>query len=200
LHDWPELLASYRRRAAREKDATERASLLIEIASLQEEKLVDLDGAAATYHEALVALPGQLRALRALARIEEARGDWESLVDVLAQELAQTPDGPRDASGGPGRFPGSARFQLLMRIGVLAETSLARSGRALAACRGALAATPWPAAQAQAVAAIVRLVLPSASPFTEPPTEPLAASPAEATEVTGSPLAPGAIAPADRVT
>ena len=34
------------------------------------------------------ALPGQLRALRALARIEEARGDWESLVDVLAEELA----------------------------------------------------------------------------------------------------------------
>ena len=28
LHDWPELLASYRRRAARERDATERASLL----------------------------------------------------------------------------------------------------------------------------------------------------------------------------
>ncbi len=73
LHDWPELLASYRRRAAREPDPTERASLLIEIASLQEEKLVDLDGAAATYNEALQALPGQLRALRALARIEEAR-------------------------------------------------------------------------------------------------------------------------------
>jgi tetratricopeptide (TPR) repeat protein len=203
LHDWPELLASYRRRAAREKDATERASLLIEIASLQEEKLVDLDGAAATYHEALVALPGQLRALRALARIEEARGDWESLVDVLAQELAQTPEGPRDASGGPGRFPGSARFQLLMRIGVLEETSLERPGRALAAFRDALATTPWPAAQAQAVAAIVRLVLPAGSLSTEPLAEPLAAPPAEptgeATEITGAPLAPGAIAPADRV-
>ncbi|MBL0217750.1 MAG: hypothetical protein IPQ07_28215 [Myxococcales bacterium] len=37
-HDWPELLSSYRRRAVREKDPTERASLLIEIASLQEEK------------------------------------------------------------------------------------------------------------------------------------------------------------------
>ena len=31
LHDWPELLASDRRRAAREKDPMERASLLIEI-------------------------------------------------------------------------------------------------------------------------------------------------------------------------
>src|SRR5262249_12269523 len=90
LADWAELLASFRRRAAREQDPTERASLLIEIAALQEEKLVDLDGAAATYNEALQALPGQLRALRALARIEEARGDWDSLVGVLAVELQQT--------------------------------------------------------------------------------------------------------------
>ena len=64
---------------------TERASLLIEIASLQEEKLVDLDGAAATYREALDVAAGQLRALRALARIEEARGDWEALAEVLAE-------------------------------------------------------------------------------------------------------------------
>ncbi|MBA3452345.1 MAG: hypothetical protein H0T42_04530, partial [Deltaproteobacteria bacterium] len=78
LADWPELLASYRRRATREKDPEERSSLLIEIASLQEERLVDLDGAATTYREALETLPNQLRAMRSLARIEEARGDWES--------------------------------------------------------------------------------------------------------------------------
>ncbi len=154
LHDWPELLTSYRRRAAREKDATERASLLIEIASLQEEKLVDLDGAAATYHEALAALPGQLRALRALARIEEARGDWESLVDVLAQELAQMPP---EASGPAGQ----ARFELLMRLGNLEEYSLERPARALVHFRAALAAATGGSAQSQAVAAIARLILPS---------------------------------------
>jgi tetratricopeptide (TPR) repeat protein len=159
LHDWPELLASYRRRAAREKDPTERASLLIEIASLQEEKLVDLDGAAATYHEALAAMPGQLRALRALARIEEARGDWESLVGVLAQELEQTPDG--QAAPGAGA-PGQARFELLMRIGNLEESSLERPGRALARFRDALAVSLGGAARAQAVSALVRLILPSA--------------------------------------
>ena len=92
---------------------TERASLLIEIASLQEEKLVDLDGAAATYHEALAALPGQLRALRALARIEEARGDWESLVErARARSSRRRPTRPR----------GQARFDLLMRLGELEET------------------------------------------------------------------------------
>jgi golgin subfamily B member 1 len=175
LADWPELLASYRRRAAREKDATERASLLIEIASLQEEKLVDLDGAAATYHEALAALPGQLRALRALARIEEARGDWESLVDVLAQELAQTPEPqasgqapPAGQSGliglaGAAGPTGQARFDLLMRLGSLEEYSLERPGKALGHFREALAVAGG-AARAQAVAAIVRLILPSVLP------------------------------------
>jgi tetratricopeptide (TPR) repeat protein len=125
LADWPELLASYRQRAAREKDPTERASLLIEIASLQEEKLVDLDGAAATYHEALVALPGQNRALRALARIEEARGDWDSLAKVLDAQLAQTPDG-------------QPRFDLLMRLGALNEQQLDRPSEALGYFKSAL--------------------------------------------------------------
>ncbi|MEJ7602794.1 MAG: hypothetical protein WKG01_33210 [Kofleriaceae bacterium] len=126
LADWPELLASYRRRAAREKDATMRASLLIEIASLQEEKLVDLDGAAATYREALTPVPGQIRALRALARIEEARGDWDSLANVLASELQQTPDG-------------QARFDLLMRLGALHDQSLESPRDALPYYRDALA-------------------------------------------------------------
>ncbi len=132
LADWPELLASYRRRAAREKDPTERASLLIEIASLQEEKLVDLDGAATTYHEALAAMPAQLRALRALARIEEARGDWDSLVGVLAAELHAI----KDANP-------QARFDLLMRLGNLEEQQLERASQALAYFREALA-VPMP--------------------------------------------------------
>jgi tetratricopeptide (TPR) repeat protein len=154
LHDWPELLASYRRRASRERDPHDRAGLLLEIASLQEEKLVDLDGAAATYHEALTALPGHLRALRALARIEEARGDWDSLVGVLAQELAQTPESQGIPAGQP-------RFDLLMRLGNLEETSLERPARALEHYRDALAVPVGGQIRPQAVAAIVRLVLPA---------------------------------------
>ena len=146
LHDWPELLASYRRRAAREPDPTERASLLIEIASLQEEKLVDLDGAAATYNEALQALPGQLRALRALARIEEARGDWDSLVGVLSVELQQTQDG-------------QPRFDLLMRLGSLEEQQLERMSTALAYYREAIAILlPNGGVRPAALAAIARFL------------------------------------------
>ncbi|MGN6106737.1 MAG: hypothetical protein ACTHU0_16640, partial [Kofleriaceae bacterium] len=153
LADWPELLASYRRRATREKDPTERASLLIEIASLQEEKLVDLDGAAATYHEALATLPNQLRALRALARIEEARGDWDSLVGVLATELAQT--APHEAQ---------ARFDLMMRLGHLEEHSLERPSHALRYYRDALEVpAPGGAVRPAAVAAIARF-LPAEGP------------------------------------
>jgi tetratricopeptide (TPR) repeat protein len=179
LHDWPELLASFRRRAARETDPTERASLLIEIASLQEEKLVDLDGAATTYHEALAVMPGQLRALRALARIEEARGDWESLVDVLIQELAQTPE----TQAGPAQaMPGQARFELLMRLGNLEDSSLERPGHALRYFREALGVGAVGVRQ-QAIAAIVRLILPA----------PLGSGSSEADG------APGAIDPVDRV-
>jgi len=152
LADWPELLASYRRRAAREQDATERASLLLEIASLQEEKLVDLDGAVATYREALPNLPNPLRALRALARLEEARGDWEGLADVLAQQLQHTPD----TSGG-----GPARVELLMRLGTLEEQTLERPTRALGYYREALGIpAPGGGVRPQVVAAIARLVLP----------------------------------------
>jgi len=142
LNDWPELLSSYRRRAGREKDPGERVVLLLEIAQLQEEKLVDLDGAAATYHEALAAVPGQLRALRAVARIEEARGDWASLVDVLGQELAQTTD-PQ------------ARFELVMRLGRLEEQSLDRPAKALAHFTEALNTPPAP--RPQAISALTRL-------------------------------------------
>ncbi len=153
LHDWPELLASYRRRASREQDMTARAALLVDIAALQEEKLVDLDGAAAAYHEALAALPGNLRALRAVARIEEARGDWESLAQVLVAELGQTPE----AQGG------QPRFELLMRLGKLEEQSLERPGKALGYYRDALAvALPSGAPlRTQAVIAVARFLPPT---------------------------------------
>ena len=123
--DWNELLASFRRRAQRETDAAARATLLIDAAGIQEQKLVDLDGAAETYHEALKAVPGHARALRSLARIEEARGDWESLAAVLVQELAQTAEG-------------QPRFDLLMRLGQLEDQSLDRPAKALAYYREAL--------------------------------------------------------------
>ncbi len=148
LADWPELLASYRRRAAREKDPEERSSLLIEIASLQEERLVDLDGAAATYREALEVLPNQVQGMRALARIEEARGDWESLAEVLAMELGTL---------GPSAAEAQARFDLMMRLGTLHEQTLEDPTRALGYYRDALGVLgPSNSVRPQAVGALVR--------------------------------------------
>jgi tetratricopeptide (TPR) repeat protein len=157
LADWPELLASYRRRAAREQDPSARAGLLVEVAQLQEEKLVDLDGAAATYKEALAAVKGHAKALRALARIEEARGDWESLHDVLVQELAQTADV-------------QTRFDMLMRLGVLAEHHLDRPGPALGYYRDTLGiASAGGGVRPQAVDSVARLVLsPASAPRLDP--------------------------------
>src|SRR3569623_1752176 len=119
----------------------------MEIARLQEQKLMDLDGAAATYHEALTTVPGHARALRALARIEEARGDWESLSQVLAQELAQTPDG-------------QPRFDLLLRLGNLEDQSLDRPQKALGYYRDALGVVAVVGGvRPQAVEAVARIVL-----------------------------------------
>jgi tetratricopeptide (TPR) repeat protein len=151
LADWTELLASFRRRAAREDDPRSRASLLLEVAELQEQKLVDLDGAVATYREALEAVPGMPRALSALARLEEARGDWESLADVLAQQLPQAPDG-------------QARFDALMRLGALAEHNLDRPAVALGYYKDALGVpVAGGGARPQAVEAIGRIVLSSST-------------------------------------
>ncbi|HEX7702422.1 MAG TPA: hypothetical protein VF403_16900, partial [Kofleriaceae bacterium] len=145
--DWSELLASFRRRAQRENPGPQRATLLLEAALIQEQKLVDLDGAAVTYREALGAAPGHPKALRALAKVEEARGDWESLADVLSQELAQ-----EEGS--------SARFDLLMRLGSLEEHSLERPAKALAYYREALAIpAQGGGVRPQPVDALARLVL-----------------------------------------
>jgi tetratricopeptide (TPR) repeat protein len=143
LADWQELLASMRKRALREDDGKARAQLLLDIAALQEEKLVDLDAAATTYREVLVASPGDLRALRALARIEEARGDWDALVDVLGQELAQTAEAQQ-------------RFDLAMRIGQLEEQHLDHPSAALAHFTAAFQTPPGP--RSTAIDAVARYI------------------------------------------
>jgi len=125
VSDWNDLLASYRKRAQRETEAQAKGNLLMEIAKLQEQRLADFDGAAATYREVLAIQPTHLRALRSLAQIEEACGDWEALAEVLAEELKQTPDG-------------EDRFQLLMRVGHIEEVNLDAPANALDYYREAL--------------------------------------------------------------
>ena len=129
LSDWPELLSVYRRRVTLAEDDAEQASLLFKIAYLQEERLSALDDAAATYKSILDLQPESQRAIRALAKIQEARGDWEGLVDVLGRELAQTEDL-------------ETRVALRMRIGGLQERSLEQPEEALASYREALRLAP----------------------------------------------------------
>ncbi len=145
--DWNDLLASYRRRVAREPDPAAKANLLMATAALQEQNLVDLDGAAATYRELPAITPGHIKALRALARIEEARGDFEALAEVLALELKETPEG-------------QPRFVLLMRVGSIEETNLDAPANALDYYRAALGiAGPGGGVRSEAVDAVARIVL-----------------------------------------
>ncbi len=118
LSDWPALVASVRRRAEREPDPAAKLELWFEVSRLQEQRLADLDGAAATY-QAILDLDGKnLRALEALSAVHEARGDWDALDGVLDRQLALT-HSPDD------------RATLLIRMGVLEETSLDRPDAAL---------------------------------------------------------------------
>ncbi|NVB83755.1 MAG: tetratricopeptide repeat protein [Kofleriaceae bacterium] len=155
--DWNDLLASYRKRAERETETATKASLLMEIAALQEQKLVDLDGAAATYREVLALVPAHLKALRALARLDEARGDWDSLAEVLAEELKQTPDG-------------QPRYTLLMRVGQIEEMNLDAPANALDYYRDALGIPAvGGGARPEALDAVARIVLdPNAAAQVEP--------------------------------
>jgi tetratricopeptide (TPR) repeat protein len=125
LHDWPELLGSYRRRAEH-AEADEKVALYFRAATIEEERLADLDAAATTYRQILAIDPGSVRALHALAKVEEARGDWDGLDQVLDAELAISTDA-------------EVRFALLMRLGALEQKSLDRPVSALARYRAALA-------------------------------------------------------------
>jgi tetratricopeptide (TPR) repeat protein len=148
--DWSALLTSYRRRVAREADVDKKTNLLMEVARLQEERLVDLDGAAATYRETLELKPDKLDALRALARIEEARGDWEALVEVLDSELHLGHLAPDS----------QARFDLLMRLGTLEEQSLDNPHGALVYYKQALGVPAvGGGVRPHAVASLVRFLL-----------------------------------------
>lgn len=144
--DWDEVLGSLRRRAKRVTDPSVRASVLVQAGLIQEQKLVDPQAAAASYRQALEARPGHSNALRSLARVEEARGEWASLADVWAQELSLVPV--------------DQRFEPLMRLAALELDKLHHGAAALGYYRQALAIA-GPGIRPQPVDAIARLVLES---------------------------------------
>lgn len=158
--DWNDLLRSLRRRAKRATDPSMRASVLVQAGMIQEQKLVDPRGAAASYREALEARPDDGNALRSLARVEEARGEWAALADVLAQELSLAPEGQL--------------FERLMQLAALELDKLNRPAAALAYYRQALAMA-GPGIRSEPMDAIARLVLESATATALPADQRLAA-------------------------
>ena len=67
---------------------TERASLFFRIGELRRGPLQDTDGAAAAFREVLDISPSDRSALAALAALEEARGDFSALEEVLLRRLS----------------------------------------------------------------------------------------------------------------
>ncbi len=126
LSDWPALLQVYRRRAELVEDHEERVALLFKVAFLEEERVADFDAAAQTYEKILSIEEGSQRALVALAKIQEARGDWGGLASALDRQLAHTGDE-------------DSQVDLLMRLGSIYEHNLERNADALTKYKEALA-------------------------------------------------------------
>jgi golgin subfamily B member 1 len=129
LSEWPDLLKVYRRRVELADDDDAKVELLFKIAFIEEERLADFDETARTYKRVLELAPDSQRAMRALAKLQEARGDWEGLTEVLVRQLRSTADT-------------ESQVALLLRIGTLRETSLNQAEAALDAYCEALDLDP----------------------------------------------------------
>lgn len=151
LADWADLRTIYQHQLGRQQDATDRTRLLLELASIEEEKLVDLDAAAATYEQVLALDERSAVALRALSRVHEARGDWEALVATLIRELSREEDPAR-------------RIELSLRIGGLEAQSLDRHDRALPHFEAALATAESSNRSAGAAVAVLARYLATTGP------------------------------------
>ncbi|HTA20865.1 MAG TPA: hypothetical protein VK989_16340, partial [Polyangia bacterium] len=142
---WPELAKLLHGRADRAPDIGERVKQLFRIAQLEEERVGDAAAAARTFGAIVEAEPANDKALKALARVAEARQDWAGLVDVLRREL--------EVRGRDGATAG-AREELLLRIGQIQETRLADAAATFASYREVLQTNPESPA---AVAGLERL-------------------------------------------
>lgn len=129
LSEWADLLDVYRRRVELSESDEEKVDFLFKIARIQEGRLAALDDATATYQRVLQLAPDSRPALSALAKLQEARADWQGLVEVLVRQLdfAESDE---------------ERVTLHLRIGGLREDSLDQAEAALDSYREALVAAP----------------------------------------------------------
>ena len=89
---YQELSQDLRRQIKFEHDQDVRAALLLRLATLLEETLDDVDGAAAAHRERIDIDPADFDALRALARLYEQQGEWQKLIGILQSQDNATTD------------------------------------------------------------------------------------------------------------
>ncbi|RMG99750.1 MAG: tetratricopeptide repeat protein [Deltaproteobacteria bacterium] len=126
-----------------EQEPSEQASVLLELAQVQETGLGDAAAAIESYRRVLEVDPENMQALEALARLHEQLGEWNDLVAVLRRqaELTDDPD---------------AALAIRKRIGEIQETSLADADAAIETYRDILASEPT---DREALGALERLYL-----------------------------------------
>ncbi|MCA9669876.1 MAG: tetratricopeptide repeat protein [Myxococcales bacterium] len=115
---WPRLISVLHRQAAL-VEGQERVDVLFKIAFLQEDRLGDPVSAIDSYNAIVEIDEHNARALKALERLHEARGEWSALAAVLRRQLTQAEDSNERAS-------------VLYRIGEIQDVHLEMQAPAIA--------------------------------------------------------------------
>ena len=124
----PELTGVLAERARLTEDPRQRAALWSRVGELRLTLLSDLDGAAEAYREALDGAADDVLALSALESIEDRRGDWSTLQEVLLRRL--------------GNASGADQVAVLLKLARNAEQKLSDVDQAVGFLRQLLDADP----------------------------------------------------------
>ncbi len=124
----PELTTVLAERARLTEEPRQRAALWSRVGELRLTLLSDLDGAAEAYREALDGAPDDVLALSALESIEDRRGDWSTLQEVLLRRL--------------GNSSGADQVAVLLKLARNAEQKLSDVDQAVGFLRQLLDADP----------------------------------------------------------
>src|SRR5262249_45585409 len=144
---WSDLLAIYRRRAELEREPDKKLELLFKIAFIDEERAGNLESAAATYEQIIKSDKRSQRAIRALVKVQGARGDAAGMARALELELEHATES-------------DTKVGLLLRLGGLYEETLDQRRTALERYASALSIAPT---NRQVHGALERFLAPSSA-------------------------------------